>query len=102
MDICLGVAATALVLARMPGPVTLTWQHSVERITVVERYRAHQGLLVLDEVRVQGPAAGIEPPPEAQFRDGAWRYRPGIAPMERVLIARSNLDVVLTLAACPP
>src|SRR2546423_1074917 len=58
MDLCLAwVLGAALV--RLPSPVTLGWEHSVEHVTIEEEWEAVEGRLVLRETRVGGPGAGI-------------------------------------------
>jgi hypothetical protein len=89
MEICLAVAATGLLLARLGSPVTLAWTHTVDHTRVEERYRAGHRAIVLEEVRVAGPVTGIEPPDDAVLGNRGWSFRPPLAPMARVVIAHS-------------
>ncbi len=72
------------------GRVTLAWTHSVEKTEWQEDWLATPRGLVLEEARVKGSGAGMEPPPEAKLVDGFWRWRPALAPQERVLLRRSG------------
>jgi len=75
--ICL---AAGLLLAPLGDAVTVRWTHSVQRTVWEEDYRLHDGALQLVSARVQGTGAGMEPPPEAVLRDGAWHYTPDLPP----------------------
>jgi hypothetical protein len=73
--ICLAVAA--VIRATLPGSeFTLAWTHSVEKTRWEERYRVESGAIVPVEARIRGSGAGMDPPPGAILRDGAWRYKP--------------------------
>ncbi len=54
---------------------TLGWTHSIEKILWEEDWRVTTAALVLEEGRIRGSGAGMEPPPDARFEDGVWRYR---------------------------
>ncbi len=56
---------------------SLAWTHSVERTRWEEHYRVRDGVLELDEARVQGSGAGMEPGDDAVRRDGWWIWHPG-------------------------
>ena len=55
---------------------TLSWTHSVEKTGWQEDYAIRGTGLALTEARIQGTGAGMEPPPDALFRDGWWHYVP--------------------------
>lgn len=85
--VCLLVAG--VVRATLPGPeFTLAWEHSVQKTRWEERYRVAGSALTLDFARIQGSGAGMEPPPQAVFRDGWWTWRPGLR-MPELRLARS-------------
>ena len=67
----------------------LVWTHSVEKVEWREDWRIADGLLILERASVAGSGAGMEPPPEAVFRDGRYVWTPGITLAELVL-ARSD------------
>jgi hypothetical protein len=46
---------------------------------------------VLDEARVRGSGAGLEPPAGSMFRDGVWHYRPDLPPMMLLRLTHSDL-----------
>jgi hypothetical protein len=73
---CLLVAGA--IVASLPGPeFTLAWTHSVQKTRWEERYRVDGNTLVLVEASVEGTGAGMEPAPDARFRDGRWVWQPG-------------------------
>ena len=86
--LCLLAGAVAVPL--MASEATLAWTHSVERIPWEEDWRETPQGLELVEARVRGTGAGMEPPPEARFEGGAWRWRPGLAPLPGVVLRRSG------------
>ncbi|MFB9887718.1 DUF1850 domain-containing protein [Balneatrix alpica] len=50
----------------------LHWQHSVEKVEWQERYQLQPQGLILQQSRIQGSGAGMEPGPEAVWQDGWW------------------------------
>ncbi|WP_375057559.1 DUF1850 domain-containing protein [Zobellella sp. DQSA1] len=94
--ICLA-SGPALVML-LTGGISLSWDHSVEKIRWTEYYRAEAGLLHLVEARVQGSGAGMEAPPGARLEQGSWRWRPDLR-LERVTLASSEFTGDYTL--CP-
>jgi hypothetical protein len=83
--------AAALAVATVPTErFTLAWTHSVEKVRWEEDYLVRREGLVLVEARVRGNGAGMEIPEGAQFRGGAWHYRPRLAPLARLRLARSE------------
>ncbi len=79
MTLCLATATAALALAA--DAFVLSWTHSVERTRWIEHWRierpagAAAPLLVLDEAKIRGSGAGMEPPDGAVLKDGWWVYR---------------------------
>lgn len=68
---------------------TLAWMHSIEKVRWEEDWRVGNETLEIVSARVVGTGAGMEPPADAVFRDGAWHYRPSVPPMPQVLLAHS-------------
>ena len=91
MDVCVALLAGTLLL-RMPAPVRLSWQHSVEHFELEERYHATSSGLELIEVRGRGTGAGVDLPPQLRWSaDGWWAFRPlAAAPQPRVVLANSR------------
>lgn len=88
MSLCL--AAAGLVVALNADMLTLSWRHSVEKILWEEDW-VQSGLdMLLTQARVRGSGAGMEPPPEAQLIDGAWRWRPQLPPQTSITLRRSG------------
>ncbi len=68
---CLLVAG--VVAARIPDAAfTLRWTHSIEKILWEEDYEVRGATLLMTGYRVRGSGAGMEPGPDAVWRDGAW------------------------------
>ena len=85
MGLCL--AAGGLVVRLGMAALTLAWTHSVEKIAWEEDWAATPQGLVLREARVRGSGAGMEPPPEARFVEGGWRWTPDLPPLHEPHIA---------------
>lgn len=86
--ICLvaGVLAATLPLSAF----TLAWTHSIEKIRWEEDYRIVGTRLVLEEARILGSGAGMEPPADARLDgSGVWHYRPKLGPLERLRLSHS-------------
>ena len=85
--ICL---AAGVIAATLPlSAFTLAWTHSIEKIRWEEDYHIVNSRLVLDEARILGSGAGMEPPADAQLKNGAWHYQPKLPPLERLRLAHS-------------
>jgi hypothetical protein len=104
MSLCLAVAAIVMTKAATENPVklpvqafTLAWTHSIEKIRWEEDYRIEGHRLRLVEARIRGSGAGMEPPDGAVLRQGVWHYRPALAPVEQLDLARSGFVEDYTL-----
>jgi Uncharacterized conserved protein len=86
--ICL--AAGAKVVPLLAGALTLAWTHSVEKILWEEDWRSGPAGLELVEARVRGSGAGMDPPPEARFEHGVWKWHPQVPPLREVILRRSG------------
>lgn len=85
--ICLVAGAIA---ASLPlSAFTLAWTHSIEKIRWEEDYRVVDSRLVLEEARIRGSGAGMEPPADARLENGVWHYRPALPPLERLRLTHS-------------
>jgi hypothetical protein len=85
--LCLAAGA---VIATLPlSAFTLAWTHSIEKIRWEEDYRVEDRRLVLTEARIKGTGAGMEPPAGAEFKNGVWRYKPKLPPLERLSLSHS-------------
>ncbi len=88
IGLCIGLAG--MVWADLPTDrFTLSWRHSIERVPWEEDYRVTPDGLVLTAARIKGVGAGMEPPDGAQYRDGAWHYRPDLPPIQPLRLART-------------
>ncbi len=83
------LAAVGLAVSLPLQSFTLAWTHSIEKIRWEEDYRIVDRHLVLTEARILGTGAGMEPPEGAVLKNGVWHYKPALAPLERVRLARS-------------
>jgi hypothetical protein len=84
------LAAGALAAALATDAFTLSWTHSVEKVEWQEDYRVADGALVLQEARIKGSGAGMEPPEDAVLRDGWWMYRPMARSFEVLRLTHSG------------
>jgi hypothetical protein len=85
--ICL---AAGVIAATLPlSAFTLAWTHSIEKIRWEEDYRIEGRHLVLEEARIRGSGAGMEPPADANFKNGVWHYKPILPPLERLRLTHS-------------
>ena len=87
MPLCLSVGAIVAWVGVQS--FTLAWTHSIEKIRWEEDWQVEKAGLRVVSARVRGAGAGMEPPPDARFSDGAWHYRPSIPALARVLLAHS-------------
>lgn len=88
MSLCIATAALAMGLSVQT--FTLAWTHSVERTEWREHWSLHHGLLYLDEARVRGSGAGMEPAEGSTLVDGWWVYRGKLAPLRQLNLAVSG------------
>ena len=87
MALCLSAGALSATL--LTQNFTLAWMHSVEKIRWEEDWKIKHKELHLISARVKGTGAGMEPPPDAVFKNGAWHYTPSITPLKQLLLTHS-------------
>lgn len=87
MPLCLAAGAVAAALA--VDSFTLAWTHSIEKVRWEEDWRIEGKTLVIAEARTRGTGAGMDPPADAVLKNGAWHYRPRLAPLSQVRLAHS-------------
>ena len=83
------VLAAGLALMNADETFQLVWTHSVEKVEWREDWRISDGRLLLEQASVAGSGAGMEPPPQAVFRDGRYVWQPGTV-VEELVLARSD------------
>ena len=88
MPVCLATAAAVVHLAA--SSFTLAWVHSIEKVRWEEDYRVAGDRLELVEARIQGSAAGMEPPEGAHLEGGWWHYTPAQRWHEELRLTRST------------
>lgn len=97
LGVCLSLVA-ALHTAPVFVPTTkftLAWNHSIEKVRWEEDYEVElnakqQPILIASKARIQGSAAGMEPPPDAVLHDGWFVYVPEIRVPPELLLTRSE------------
>lgn len=97
--------AGAVVVSLLSGTATLAWMHSVEKTRWEEDWRAGPEGLVLDQARVMGSGAGMDPPPQARQVGAFWAWTPELSPLSEVIMRRSGATAdwsVCTAAGCRP
>ncbi|MCF3638779.1 DUF1850 domain-containing protein [Rhizobium sp. TRM95111] len=85
--------ASGKAIAVAAGLFTLGWTHSVEKIEWRERWAVTEAGLVLEEARVKGSGAGMEPGEGARREGGWWIWRPQTGPLPRLVLAASGATV---------
>ncbi|GGC87533.1 DUF1850 domain-containing protein [Chelatococcus reniformis] len=90
MTVSLCLLAGGVIVRLGVEAATLAWSHSVEKILWEEDWRATPAGLVLDQARVRGSGAGMEPPPDARLSNDVWSWRPTLAPLPQVVMRRSG------------
>lgn len=84
--ICL---VAGLLMVPLGETITLRWTHSIQKTLWEEDYRRQGNMLLLEAARIQGTGAGMEPPPDAILRDGAWHYKPAIGALPNLRLRHS-------------
>jgi hypothetical protein len=69
---------------------TLSWQHSVEHTAWSEAWSVGPGGLKLEEARVKGSGAGMDPGPGARLEAGWWIWAPALPPVPDLELAASG------------
>ena len=87
--VCIALIAGTLEVPLPTSALTLGWMHTVEKTPWEEDYRIVQGALILEEARVKGSGAGMDPPAGAKWAGGWWRYTPSLGPLREVTPANS-------------
>ncbi|MGE6784544.1 DUF1850 domain-containing protein [Ensifer adhaerens] len=77
-------------IAIAAGVFTLGWTHSVERAGWQESWAVTGEGLVLQEARVKGSGAGMEPGDGARLEDGWWVWHPHLPPLPELVLAASG------------
>ena len=78
MALCILAGAKTVALA--VSAFSLSWTHSVEKITWQENWQVTPAGLELIEARVKGSGAGMEPPEDAVLQDGVGLPTEGPGP----------------------
>lgn len=87
MALCMSAGAVSVTL--FVHSFTLAWMHSVEKIRWEEQWKIEGNFLQVTEASVRGSGAGMEPPPDALFKEGAWHYTPHVSPLKAVRLSHS-------------
>lgn len=87
MNLCLLLGAKQIVYATTA--FTLAWTHSVEKTRWEEDWTVGAAGLALQEARIEGSGAGMDPPDDATFDGRFWRYHPRLPEQQRIVLARS-------------
>jgi hypothetical protein len=86
MPLCLAAGAVTAALA--VESFTLAWTHSIAKTRWEEDWHIEGKTLVIDEARIRGTGAGMEPPADAVFKEGVWHYKPAVR-LTRLRLAHS-------------
>ena len=88
MSLCLASAGVVKTLS--VAAFTLVWTHSIEKVDWQEDWRITAQGLQLEQARVKGSGAGMEPPSEARLVDGWFQWQPERPPMPEVVLGNSG------------
>lgn len=91
--LCVAAMATQAAATRLDladGRFELVWVHSIEKVEWRERWRVTPAGLEVQEARIKGTGAGMEPGPDARLQDGWYVWRPTTPPLARLILARSD------------
>lgn len=87
MALCMSAGAVSVTL--FVHSFTLAWMHSVEKIRWEEQWKIEGKSLHVTDASVRGSGAGMEPPLDAIFKEGAWYYTPNVPPLHELRLAHS-------------
>lgn len=88
MSLCLATPVLAMTLAVQA--FGLNWTHSVEKTEWQERWQISPVGLVLEQARIRGSGAGMEPPEGSVLKDGWWVYHSNLPPQPALHLAVSD------------
>lgn len=88
MSLCILAGARTVTLA--VATFSLHWEHSVEHTVWQERWRVDPAGLMLEEARVKGSGAGMDPGPGARLEDGWLVWAPATPAVPELVLAASG------------
>ncbi|NEV00135.1 DUF1850 domain-containing protein [Bradyrhizobium uaiense] len=88
LSLCL--ASAGVVKALSIAAFTLAWMHSIEKTAWQEDWLVAPAGLTLQQARIKGTGAGMEPPPEARLVDGWFQWSPPPMPRPEVVFGNSG------------
>src|SRR3954468_1780409 len=88
--LCIAVLLGTAVHTLPTDRITLSWTHTVEKTRWEEDYRIAGDALTIVEARVKTSGAGMDPPANATWSFGWWRYKPSIGLLKEVILANSE------------
>jgi hypothetical protein len=87
VSLCLAAAGLAVQIAA--SGFTLSWTHTVEKTLWEEDWRIDGDRLLIEQARVQGSGAGMEPPPEARLENGFYVWEPSLPSLPEIVLRRA-------------
>lgn len=91
MSLCVLSAAKTLMFA--VSAFSLSWTHSVEKVTWQEDWQLQGQHLQIVNARVKGSGAGMEPGEHAQLINGWWQWKPSLPVQTELVLATSGMTV---------
>jgi hypothetical protein len=88
MSLCLATPVLAMTLAVQA--FGLNWTHSVEKTEWQESWQISPAGLVLEQARIRGSGAGMEPPEGSVLQDGWWVYHSNLPAQPTLHLAVSD------------
>jgi hypothetical protein len=87
MSLCIAGAGLAVAIATQG--FTLAWTHTIEKTEWQEDWRIDGDRLVIEEARIKGSGAGMDPPADAVLKDGFYAFHPRIPPLPEIVLRRA-------------
>lgn len=88
LSLCL--ASAGVVKTLQVAAFTLAWTHSIEKTAWQEDWLVTPAGLTLQQARIKGTGAGMEPPPDARLVNGWFQWSPQPMPRAEVVLGNSG------------
>ena len=99
LGLCVVAAGKAMMIAT--SIFSLSWTHSVEKTEWQEKWHVTGQGLELNEARVKGSGAGMDPGEGARLEDGWWVWSPELPAIPELVLAASG-ETVSAWSLCHP
>jgi hypothetical protein len=87
------VLAAGVLMNWSASTFTLSWTHSVEKTAWQESWMIEGDALILQQARVKGSGAGMDPGEGARLLDGWWVWQPSLPPVPSLMLSASGATI---------